>query len=168
MRSEIDAAAADRRGTIRVCRTESGAALVELAITLPLLAVVLIGTLDFGRAFRMAMIVTNAARAGAQYGGHSLTRSADTAGMEAARDEVFSANDITPDAVPTPVRTCECVNDTAGSSGVVACSTTCATGDHLVVSVTVTAAATFTMASPLPGLSSSFPITRTATMRVNY
>ena len=34
----------NRRG-----RGEAGAALVELAVTLPLLAVILIGTIDFGR-----------------------------------------------------------------------------------------------------------------------
>jgi len=151
----------------RHLRSESGAALVELAVTMPLLAIVLVGTIDFGRAFRTAMIVTNAARAGAQFGSHSLTRSGDTAGIEAARDGVFSANGITPDAEPAPVRTCECVNDSAGSSGVVACSTTCSSGEHLVVSVGVTAVATFSMVSPFPGLPSNITITRSATMRVN-
>lgn len=52
--------------TVAGHRSERGAALVELAVALPLLLVIMVGTIDFGRAFRTAMIVTNAARAGAQ------------------------------------------------------------------------------------------------------
>ncbi|HUY87707.1 MAG TPA: TadE family protein [Pirellulales bacterium] len=45
-----------------------GAAAVEFAIVLPLLVLLLLGGADFGRCFYSAMAITNAARAGAEYG----------------------------------------------------------------------------------------------------
>ncbi|HUS17480.1 MAG TPA: TadE/TadG family type IV pilus assembly protein, partial [Chloroflexia bacterium] len=44
-----------------------GQALLELALVLPLLAVLLLGVFDIGRAFADQESVTNAARQGARY-----------------------------------------------------------------------------------------------------
>jgi Flp pilus assembly protein TadG len=56
---------------------ERGAALVELALTLPLLLVVIAGIVDFGFVFQRYEVVTNAAREGARIavlpGGYSDT-----------------------------------------------------------------------------------------------
>jgi Flp pilus assembly protein TadG len=147
-------------------RNERGAALVELAVALPLLAVILVGTIDFGRAFRTAMIVTNAARAGALYGSHSVPNAGDTAGMQAAATAVLTSNGLTAGTAPSAVRTCYCAN-TAGTFGsAVACNTTCASGQHIVATVTVTATRTFSMSAPFPGLPATVTITRGATARV--
>ena len=146
-------------------RGQTGAALVELAVTLPLLAVILVGTIDFGRAFRTAMIVTNAARAGAQYGSYSLV---NTGGMVTAATTVLTANALTVGPAPTATRLCECASDGgvfSPTSPANACSATCGVGDHMVVSVTVTATRTFSMTNPFPGLPSNVIITRMSTMR---
>jgi Flp pilus assembly protein TadG len=45
---------------------ESGAVLVEFALTLPLLLVLVAGMFDFGLAFQKMLVVTNAAREGAR------------------------------------------------------------------------------------------------------
>lgn len=45
-----------------------GAAAIEFAIVLPMLMLLLLGGADFGRCFHSAMAITNAARAGAEYG----------------------------------------------------------------------------------------------------
>ena len=47
-------------------RSDSGAVLIEAAITLPLLLMVVLGILDFGRLFQQYEVVTNAAREGAR------------------------------------------------------------------------------------------------------
>ena len=150
-------------------RRETGAALVELAVAMPLLALILVGTIDFGRAFRTAMIVTNAARAGAQFGSQSLVNTSDTSGTIAAATAVLTANDLATGPAPTATRLCECASD-AGvfvpTSPANTCSATCGIGDHLVVSVTVTATRTFSMTNPFPGLPSGVTITRTSAMRV--
>jgi Flp pilus assembly protein TadG len=47
---------------------ESGQAVIELALTLPLLLVVVMGIFDFGLMFQRYEVVTNAAREGARVG----------------------------------------------------------------------------------------------------
>ena len=57
---------------------------MELAVTLPLLVLVMVGAIDFARVFYMGMELTNAARAGAQYGAYNPAQSGNIAGMQAA------------------------------------------------------------------------------------
>jgi hypothetical protein len=52
---------------VRRTRDERGIALVEFAIVLPLLVIVTLGTIDFGRAFLLWNQVKNSAREGAAY-----------------------------------------------------------------------------------------------------
>jgi hypothetical protein len=47
-------------------RSQSGAELIEVALTLPLLLLVLLGIIEFGIMFREYEIITNAAREGAR------------------------------------------------------------------------------------------------------
>jgi Flp pilus assembly protein TadG len=47
-------------------RQERGAALLEMALTLPLLLLVCVGILEFGRAYQTWQVMTNAAREGAR------------------------------------------------------------------------------------------------------
>ena len=47
----------------------------------PLLLLLLIGVIEFGRFAYLGILVGNAARAGAAYGAQSLAQSADTAGI---------------------------------------------------------------------------------------
>jgi Flp pilus assembly protein TadG len=47
-------------------RSESGAELVEFALTFPLLLLVVLGIIDFGTMFQQYEVVTNAAREGAR------------------------------------------------------------------------------------------------------
>ena len=46
--------------------SERGAALLEMALTLPLLLLVCVGILEFGRAYQAWQVLTNAAREGAR------------------------------------------------------------------------------------------------------
>ncbi len=52
--------------------TERGQSLVELALTLPLLLIILFGTIDLGRLFFAYVTITNASREGARYGMTSM------------------------------------------------------------------------------------------------
>jgi len=47
-------------------RREEGAALIETAFTLPIMLLVCVGILEFGRAYQTWQVVTNAAREGAR------------------------------------------------------------------------------------------------------
>ena len=50
-------------------KREHGQSLVEFAVSVGLLLLILLGILDLGRVFHAAMVITNAAREGAYYGG---------------------------------------------------------------------------------------------------
>jgi len=148
-------------------RGESGSAFVEMAVALPILVAIFVGTADFARVFYYAMELTAAARAGAQYGAYNsvtVTQIAEikAAAQSAAPNISLSTADVT---VTTP---CQCALDdgTGQPWAVVACTTTCPSGRHLVQSVTVQTRKTFTIISRFLPINRSIPLTRSATMRI--
>ena len=48
-----------------------GGALLELAVAIPMLILIAIGVIDYGRVYTTAITVSNAARAGAEFGSTS-------------------------------------------------------------------------------------------------
>ena len=153
-------------------RRETGAALIELAIALPILSVLLIGTIDFGRVFRLTMIVQNAARAGALFGAQSSANAASVTLMRQAGNAVLTANSLPTLNAVAPVRTCECANDT-GTFGATlptanncTSTATCPVGSHLIVNVAVTVTQNFSMTGAFSPFPASMTIVRTAKMRV--
>jgi Flp pilus assembly protein TadG len=52
--------------TMRTNRSERGAALLEAAITIPMLLLIAVGIFEFGRAYQTWQVLTNAAREGAR------------------------------------------------------------------------------------------------------
>ena len=148
----------------RFRRSDGGGAIVELALALPLLVAVMAGTVDFARVYYASIALQNAARAGAQYGAHSLGQSGDFPGMRTR-----AMNSIVPNTGvdATASRTCVCATNAGVFGSAVACSTTCPSGQHLVVTVTVTATRTFnTVMSGIPGIPASVNLSRSATLRV--
>ena len=51
----------------RVRRPRAGAAMVEMALVLPLFILIVVGIIEFGRAFMVQQMVTNASREGARH-----------------------------------------------------------------------------------------------------
>ncbi len=153
------------RNVLRRWRSESGGALVELAVALPVVVVVFAATIDFARVFNTAMALTDAARAGVQYGAFNSANSNDTAGMQTVATNATNITGIT--AVAT--QTCVCATD-AGvfDSTPVLCTSTCTSPKHMVVTVTVTTSKTFTtIMTGFPSIPGSVNLTRTATLRVH-
>ena len=58
----------------------------------PLLLALLVGGIELGRYAYIAILVGNAARAGAGYGAQSLVQSVDTTGIQTAADNDFQSN----------------------------------------------------------------------------
>jgi Flp pilus assembly protein TadG len=52
--------------TMQRLRNERGAALLETAITLPIILMISVGIFEFGRAYQVQQVLTNAAREGAR------------------------------------------------------------------------------------------------------
>jgi Flp pilus assembly protein TadG len=73
-------------------RGDSGEALLEMALVLPILLVLSMGMLDFGRAFHAKSAIDQAAREGARVA--VLTQPPDAAAAQARVADVLSANGI--------------------------------------------------------------------------
>jgi Flp pilus assembly protein TadG len=140
----------------RFRRSESGSALLELAVISPLLLLLVIGVVDYGRAFYTSITVANAARAGAEYGAQGPTTSGDTVGMRRfAEGDAQEAGTIAVSAR----QYCEC-----GGAAWVSC-TACVGGAAPDVFVEVTATKNLTTLLPYPGLPRTIIIARKATFR---
>lgn len=143
-------------------RRECGASLVELGLMLPFLGLLLLGVIDFGRAYYMQVEVSNAAYTGALYGTQNPT---DTTGMQNAA--TADAADISGMAA-TATYGCVCSQSTSTSSGVQNCSSppTCSGSGNLLVNyVQVTTSATYKPMFPWPGIPSSISLAGSTTLR---
>jgi Flp pilus assembly protein TadG len=120
-----------------------GAATVELAILLPLLAFLFVVAVDYARLYYHSVILADSARSGALYGSDRMDKALDTAGiMKAAQLE---AGDLS----PPPLVTSTTGTDTEG---------------HPYVEVTV--GWKFKTISRFPGIPSTFDLKRTVRMRI--
>ena len=63
----------------RLTRNERGAALVEAAVTIPLILLISVAIFEFGRAYQTWQVLTNAAREGARVAIISGTTDAEVA-----------------------------------------------------------------------------------------
>lgn len=148
----------------------AGQGLVEMVILLPLLLILLLGIIDFCRVFYAAIAVTQAARAGAQYGAQSTAKAADFTGIQNAATNGAPNLGPTPIVVlPTPPRYCLCPGATSPDFTCSPCPTP---GTAPNVYVTVTAQYTFNTFAPyvpvypFVGLPNTVDLRRTAIMRV--
>jgi Flp pilus assembly protein TadG len=140
-----------------LCKADHGAALVELAVVIPILLLLVFGAVDFGRAYYVGLQVTNAAHAGAEYGSLHPT---DTAGITNAVKNIYPN-------LPSPTVTygCECSD---GTSSIPFCSTKPTTCSGNVVNwATVKTSTPYTPLIPWPGIPKSFTLSGAATVRGN-
>jgi len=139
---------------------ERGQSLVELAFVVPLLLLLLIGIIEIGRFAFYSIVVSNAARAGAQYGAQSLATAADTAGIAtAAKNDGQGGTGLT----VTSSQLCGCSGATLSGS----CpATLCVLPNHALVYVRVQVVGAFPSLFHYPGLPASIDVTSVEEMRV--
>jgi Flp pilus assembly protein TadG len=149
----------------RSVRSEAGNALVELAVALPLLVLTLIGTADFARVFYTSIELTNAARAGAQYGAASIANSSNVPNMQTTATSSVNITGL--NAVAAQL--CQCFTAAGVPGSIVSCTLAapCSGGTHRVMTVTVTTTKTFTTLVNYVGIPSSLALIRSATLRVS-
>lgn len=147
-----------KRNQFNLVCGEKGSSLVELALVLPLFLLLLLGSVDFGRAFYLAIEIAGAARAGAMYGASNPT---DTTGMATvAKNDGTNVPDL---SVATPTYACECPNGT-DSSATCPTDSSCSTGSPVYV-VTVKVSGTYAPLIPWPGIPPSVSLSSSASMR---
>jgi len=154
---------------------ESGQALVETALTMPLLVIMLIGVVELGRVSYAAIEIANAAKAAVQYGAQNPGTAgsiADHAAADAlirsmavaeARD--YNISLATSDVVVN--RSCSCAK--AGSASASACDGTCvAGGGYLIQTLTVNTSTPYSPVFHIPGLPTSFRVHGRAVQEVLF
>ena len=136
--------------------------MIELAVSIPIVLLLVVGVADLARVYYTSITVANAARAGASFG-------ADTAATTAQMDTAAQtdAGSFTLDTI-TAGRYCVCPGSGAGT-GVVPCSTaTCPLGYGVPQAYdTVRVRKDVTLIVHYLGLPASFPIIRTVVLRTN-
>lgn len=139
-------------------RTEKGQALVELALTIPLLALLLLGAAEFARVIYVSIEVSNAALAGVQYGAQNPAQAGNTSGIQTAASN--DAQDITL-GTTTVSKACICSNGTAST-----CLPTDCTGSNIETILTVQTQATFDPGIHVPGFATSYTLYGHAVQKV--
>jgi Flp pilus assembly protein TadG len=135
---------------------EQGSALIEFAVMLPMLAILLTGAVDLGRAWYFDIEVASAAEAGALYG---VQNPGDISGMNAAAS--LDAPDLT-----TLQTTATYGSECSDGSSVVALSTSTPTcSANAVEFVEVDTTATYKPMLIYPGAASLFTMTAKSRMR---
>jgi Flp pilus assembly protein TadG len=126
----------------------------------PLFVLLLLGAVDFGRAYYLATEVSGAAQAAAIYGSENPT---DTAGMTTAAQD--DAPDVPGLSVSTPTYGCECADSSSYSANCAVTPTSCPSSLNVIYRVNVVVKGTYTPLLPWPGMNSSMTFTSIASMR---
>ena len=82
----------------KLSRENTGNVTIEFGFVILFMATLGIGAYDFGNLAYQKIAVTNAARAGSQYGAQDMSFAADTDGMEQAAKDDINDNALLPDA----------------------------------------------------------------------
>jgi Flp pilus assembly protein TadG len=147
-------------------REELGQALVELALTLPILSVLVLGAAEFGRLAYDAIEVSNAARAGVAYGSQTIITAQNAAGMvAAATNDGADVIGLQPSGLAaTASQFCTCSDGTA-----VTCAnalSNCLSPAHILEFVQVNTTATVDPLFHVPGLPTTYALKGQAIMQV--
>lgn len=142
----------------------AGQGLVELALTVPLFTLLLVGAAELASVAWASIEVSNAARSGAQYGIQSHITASNTALIQAAAlADGTNLSDLT---VTSVNNFCTCSTAPATTIGCPTALTACASPAIIHEFVQVNTSATVTPQFHLPGLPSTFTPTGSAIMEV--
>lgn len=130
--------------------TQSGQALVETALVLPVLIALLIGAGEIARVAYAAIEVANAARAGAQYGVENGSSASDATGIATA-----ASTDAANVTGLTTTSSYACVCSDGGAS---TCANTDCANSHIEEILTVNTQATLDPLIHLPGLPTTYTL----------
>jgi Flp pilus assembly protein TadG len=149
----------------RILRNESGQSLVETAFVAPILVLLLVGAIDFGRFAYDGILVANGARAGVQYATQTGTTAENATAVQSAATTDVDSIALT----ATPTVSYECAKGTSTPTAVVCTEAQSAAGYHTITLVAVAVVPTTAFAPWIayPGLPSSIPVSSTATMQAS-
>jgi Flp pilus assembly protein TadG len=117
--------------------------MVELALSVPLLLIVLLGAVEFARVTYVGIQVSNAARAAAQYAATNGGATTDSGGIQTAAQNDTNLGSAVTATVTSD--TCVCSGDetTAVTCNPSNSNPVCPTGQHLMETVEISTTATY-------------------------
>jgi len=140
---------------------DNGNALIEVALIMPMFVALLVGAADFARLSYAAIEVSNAARAGVQYGAQNRITALDIAGMKTA-----ATNDGSDVASMQATASNSCVCTSGTSITCANAATTCISPARTLQYVQVNTTAVVAPLFHYPGIPATFNLQGLATMRV--
>lgn len=149
--------------------SESGQGMLELAVSLPLFVLLILGGAEIANIAWASVQLNNAAHAGAQFGSHGRGFADRIGDIETAAQREAPKLTIT---FPTdPAQTCACIDTSTGApatSGTTGCQTLveCPSPYLITDTITVTTQAVVTPLIHYPGLPASYTLHAQATMGV--
>jgi Flp pilus assembly protein TadG len=147
---------------------EEGSALVELAVSLPLLSIMLLGAAEFARLAYASIEVANGAHAAVMYAASSLAASSDTGGItNAANSDASNLSGGSAISVTSVTTTCACADTTYTPTSCSDNSTCVNNNTSMVTAVTVQTQSTFSPLIHRPGAPTTYTLHGTSTQVVS-
>ncbi|HKT12795.1 MAG TPA: TadE/TadG family type IV pilus assembly protein [Terriglobia bacterium] len=140
-------------------KSESGQAIIEMAVILPVAIGLLVGIAEIGRYANESIVVSHAARAGVQYAAQNrVTASSNSQIIQAAMNDAPSLTNMT----VTPSHYCTCADGTAST-----CTGTDCSGSRIIEYVKVDTQVQMPNFISYPGFPQSFTVKGEKIMRVS-
>jgi len=140
-------------------KCDSGQALVELAVILPVALMLLVGIAEMGRYANASIVVSHAARAGTQYASQNRVTASDTTNIiQAAENDAPSFTSMT----VTPNHYCTCSD---GSSST--CQSTDCQGSRIIEYTKVNTEVQMQSLFHYPGFPQTFDVKGQSILRVS-
>lgn len=140
-------------------KSDSGQALVEFAVLLPVALTLLLGIAEVGRYANASIVVGHAARAGVQYAAQNRVAASSTAQIiQAAQADAPEFSNLT----VTPSTYCTCADGTSST-----CDSTDCQGSRIIEYTKVDTQVTMKSLFDYPGLPESYVVKGQAIMRVS-
>jgi len=139
--------------------------MLELAVCLPLFALLILGGAEIANIAWASVQLNNAAHAAAQFASHNRGWAAEIGNIETAAQNEAPGLLLT---FPSdPVQTCSCIDSTGAPAGTGCTDTTlCPSPNIILDNITVTVTANVTPLIHYPGLPASYTLNAHATMGV--
>ena len=149
----------------RLLRDSVGAALVEFALLAPVLALLLLGLIDYSLRISTTMAVDRAAKAGADYAiAHGFAAQEVSAAVTGAIDSRQFSYMATITADPAPNEWCGCPDAATAGVETATCGSTCTSGSEAGRYATVSAQSTYQAMIDWPWQSPASNVVSTSTV----
>lgn len=145
------------RACLKKLNCERGQSLIELAFSVPVIALLIFGSVEIARVIYVAVEVSDAALAGVQYGTRDPIAAADSSGIQNAA--AADASNLSLSA--TPSLSCICSDGSAST-----CQPTDCANSNIETILTVKTQSTVDPLIHLPGLPDTFTVHGQAIQKV--